>query len=75
LKHYRALFSMPIEASSDADAMRLAGEQAHRLLHPGGGVAGHVEMLAEVQENGMEMLRVVEADPWLLRQLPADWKP
>ena len=74
-KHYRALISVPIAARTDDEATPLAVEHAHTLLHPGGSVAGHQEMLAEVQEGTLQMLRVVDADPGLLTQLPSDWKP
>ena len=74
-KHYRALISIPVAATTDDEATRLAVEQAHSLEHPGGGAAGHLEMLAEVQEGTLQMVRVVDADPGLLTQLPPDWKP
>jgi hypothetical protein len=74
-RYYRALISVPIVAETDDEASSLAIAQAHSLLHPGGGVAGHLEMLAEVQEGTLQMLRVVDADPGLLTQLPHDWKP
>lgn len=58
-KNYRASISVPIVAASDEDAIRLAVEQ----------------MVGEVEEGSLQMLRVVDADPGLLTQLPADWKP
>jgi len=43
MKHYCALISIPITASSGADALTLANEHAARLRDDGGAVAGHVE--------------------------------
>jgi hypothetical protein len=75
MKHYRALISVPIAASSDADALTLANEQAARLRHDHGAVAGHVELVGELREDLMTISRVVNADAMFLRQLPLDWKP
>ena len=75
MTHYRALFSMPIEANSDGAAIEAADERAAALRHPDGAVAGHVELVGEVREDAMEIIRVVSSDSWFLHQLPPDWKP
>lgn len=74
MKHYRALISIPIVANSDDDPLTLANEQAASVRHPDGAIAGHVELVGEARIHQMEIIRVVNADPWLLRQLPPDWK-
>jgi hypothetical protein len=74
MKHYRALLSIPIEANSDDDALTVANEHAASVRHPDGAIAGHVEVVGETRNDQMEIIRVVNADPWLLRQLPPDWK-
>ena len=75
-KHYRALISVPISATSDDDAIRQGVDHAHSLLHPGGKiVAGHLEFVGEVQEgSAMEIVRVVDQDPLFARQLPPELK-
>lgn len=75
MKHYRTLISVPVEAATDDDAVRVANEHAASLLGPGGAVAGHVELVGEVREDLMEVVRVVHADSLFLHQVPADWKP
>jgi hypothetical protein len=75
ITHYRALISIPITASSDADALTFANEHAARLRDDGGAVAGHVELVGELREDLMTIARVVNADAMFLRQLPLDWKP
>lgn len=75
-RQYRALVSVPISADSDDDAVRQGVEYAHSLHHPGGkGVAGHLELVGEVREGLMEIIRVVDEDPLFTKQLPPDWKP
>lgn len=71
-RHYRALISVPIVADEDDDAMTIATEYAHSLVHPGGGnvVAGHLELLGEVPEGSMELARVVWAEPAFRQQHP-----
>ena len=55
---------------------RKATEYAHSLKHDGSAVpAGHLELLGAVVDDELEIIRVVEADPALLRQLPPDWRP
>jgi hypothetical protein len=66
---YRALISVPIEASDDAEAQREADELAGRTIN------GHVELLGEVADGSLEMRRIVHQELLLLKQLPADWKP
>jgi hypothetical protein len=72
---YRALFSMPIEANSDGAAIEAADEQAAAMCHPDRAIAGHVELVGEVREDAMEIIRVVSSDSWFLHQLHPDWKP
>jgi hypothetical protein len=73
--HYRAIISVPIAAEDDDRAYELAVEYAHSLHHPGGNVvAGHLELLGELEEGGFQMARPVAGDPGFLR-LPPDWKP
>ncbi len=67
--YYRALISVPITASDDAAAQREADELAGRTGD------GHVELIGEVPDGGLEIRRVVRAEALLLRQLPPDWKP
>lgn len=75
-RRYRALISIPVDADSDADALKIASEQADSVRHPGSGVvAGHLELVGEVREGLMEVIRIVDADPLLLTQLHPDWKP
>ena len=75
-KYYRALISVPISASDDDDAVTIGVEHANSLMHPGTQViAGHLEMIGEVRKGQIQVLRVVEADPQLLPQLPPDWRP
>lgn len=74
LKQYRALISVPVEAASDADAVAAANEQAAALRYDDGGVAGHVELVGEVREDLLEIVRVVRADAMFLRQVPPEWK-
>ena len=68
-RQYRALISVPITASDDAAARREADELAIRTVN------GHVELIGEVPEGGLEIRRVVHSETLLLRQLPPDWKP
>ncbi len=75
-RSYRALISVPVSAETDAEAWRKATEYAHSLKHDGSAVpAGHLELLGAVVDDELEIIRVVEADPALLRQLPPDWRP
>ncbi len=75
-RSYRALISIPISAETDAEAWRKATAHAHALKHEGSAVpAGHLELLGALVDDELEMIRVVEADPALLRQLPPDWRP
>ena len=75
-RRYRALISVPISADSDEDAVRQGIEQAHSLYHPNSEVvAGHLELVGEVREGLMGVLRIVDAEPLLLDQLPPDWRP
>jgi hypothetical protein len=76
MKQYRALISVPISAKSDEDAVRQGVDYAHSLCHPGSEViAGHLELVGEVREGLLGVLRVVDAEPQLLKQLPPDWRP
>ena len=76
MKHYRALISIPISASSDDAARTAAEQQAASLLDStGSGVMGQVELIGETGDDEMEIIRPVWADGWLQRQLPPDWKP
>lgn len=75
MKSYRALISIPIEATSDDAAITVANEKAASVRHTGGVVAGHVELVGEVRDDLLEMSRIVAADPAFLRQLPPDWQP
>jgi len=44
--------------------------------HDGSAVpAGHLELLGALVDDELEIIRVVEADPALLPQLPPDWRP
>ena len=74
---FRALISVPITAEDDEKAMKIGVEYAHSLSQTGGGnvAAGHLELLGEVRNDAMEIVRVVHADPAFLRQLSPDWKP
>lgn len=75
-RSYRALISVPVTADTDAEAWRKATEYAHSLKHGESAVpAGHLELLGALVDDKLEMIRVVEADPALLRQLPPDWRP
>ena len=75
-RSYRALISVPITADTDAEAWRKATAHAHTLKHEHSAVpAGHLELLGALVGDQLEMIRVVEADPALLRQLPPDWRP
>ena len=75
-RSYRALISVPINAETDAEAWRKATAHAHDLKHDGSAVpAGHLELLGALVNDKLEMIRVVEADPDLLRRLPPDWRP
>ncbi len=75
MKDYRALISIPIQAESDDDAIRVAEEQAASVRHPDGEVAGHVELVGKTHGYLLEVDRVVFTDALFLRQLPPDWKP
>jgi hypothetical protein len=75
MKQYRALLSVPVQANSDAEAMQIAETYANSLADASGAITGHVELVGEVREGQVEMVRVVSAESWLLRQLPADWRP
>jgi hypothetical protein len=74
VKHYRALFSMPIEAESDEEARTMAAEQAGALRGRGGGADGHVEMIGEVREGTIQISRVIHGEGWFEHQLHPDWK-
>jgi hypothetical protein len=75
-RSYRALISVPVSADSDAEAWRKATQYAHSLKHDGSAVpAGLLELLGALVDDRLEIIRVVEADPALLRQLPPDWRP
>jgi hypothetical protein len=75
-RRYRALISAPITAQSDDDAMTKAVALAHSLTQPDSKViSGHLELLGEVREGLMEIVRVVDEDPLFTKQLPPDWKP
>lgn len=75
-RHYRALMSVPISAPTDQAAFDVAADYAASLMHPGGQViAGHVELVGEVVEYGLEIHRVVYEDSGLRTTLPPDWKP
>jgi hypothetical protein len=76
MAYYRALISVPITADSDDEATGIGDRYAMSLLGSGGSVVvGQLELLGEIREESLEIIRVVHADPWLLRQLPPDWKP
>jgi hypothetical protein len=68
-RYYRALISVPVTASNDASALREADELAGRTGD------GHVELIGEVPDGGLEIRRVVHSEALLLRQLPPDWQP
>ncbi len=74
--YYRALISVPISANTDDEALDIAFEYAVTLLHPNSGVvAGHVELLSEVNkasETGLDVQRTVYADNGLFDQLPVE---
>lgn len=75
-KQYRALISAPIAADDDAAARNLADRQAVEMRDPDeSSGSGHVELVGEVPENGLQIARVVHAEALFLRQLPPDWKP
>ena len=70
-KSYRALISMPIAADGDEDAENQAVQHANSLRHPGSDViSGHVELLIEVQDGGLEPERVLWEDPGFRQHLP-----
>ena len=75
-KQYRALISIPITADNDDAARSQADKQAGEMRAPDGlSGSGHVEMVGEVPEGGLQIARVVHAEALFLRQLPPDWKP
>lgn len=75
-KQYRALISIPITADNDDAARSQADKQAGEMRAPDGlSGSGHVEMVGEVPESGLQIARVVHAEALFLRQLPPDWKP
>jgi hypothetical protein len=75
-KQYRALISIPITADNDAAARNQADKQAGEMRDADGtSSSGHVELVGEVPENGLQIARVVHAEALFLRQLPPDWKP
>ena len=75
MKYYRALISIPIQAESDDDAIRVANEHAASVHYPDGEVAGHIELVGKTHGDLVEIDRVVYSAPLFLRQLPLfDWK-
>ena len=70
-KLYRAFISMPIAADNDEEALEIAGKHANSLLHPGSTtIGGHVELLTEVESNGLAPERVVWEDVRFWEQIP-----
>jgi hypothetical protein len=71
MKSYRAIISVPIQASDDDAAFRQAVEHADSLRQPGGAViAGYVESLAECPPGQLRAQRNVVLDPHLKKQIP-----
>ena len=75
MRYYRALISIPIQAESDDDAIRVAEERAASVHYPDGEAAGHVELVGKTHDDLLEIDRVVYSDALFLRQLQPDWKP
>jgi hypothetical protein len=70
-KHYRAFISMPITANGDEQALNNAGKYANSLLHAGSTtIGGHLELLTEVESDGLVPGRVVWEDIRFREQLP-----
>ena len=75
MKDYRALISIPIQADSDDDAIRVAEERAASVHDPDGEVAAHVELVGKTHGDLLEIDRLVFSDALFLSELPPDWKP
>lgn len=68
---YRALISVPISADSDERAQDVASGLASRLHNPGGSIAGHVELVTEVDPRAhLRGIRVVMEAPGFREQVP-----
>jgi len=68
---YRAFISVPIEANSDDEAEDKAADYARSLLHPATmAIAGHVELLIEVDNSGLAPKRSVYETRHFRGQLP-----
>jgi hypothetical protein len=72
-KQYRALISIHITAEDDSAALGQAERSAGSIRDPQGeSNPGHLELLGEVPENGVEIVRVVHEESLLRTQLPPD---
>ena len=68
---YRAFISVTIEANSDDEAEDKAADYARSLLRPGTtAIAGHVELLTEVDQAGLAPKRSVYETRHFREQLP-----
>lgn len=51
-RNYRALISIPLYGDNDDEAIMDAERAAASLLHPGGGIRGHVELVTSGHREG-----------------------